>query len=119
MDGDQNTSISVERCAKRYGFVASAELIDLQSETKLQERTTDLSLYGCCISVDTKQPFVAGTRVRVAISYNGARFAAIGRVAYSTSDGDMGIAFMRTDRDDQIILEKWIAELQKQRSFRY
>ena len=33
--------------ARRYPFVASVELVDLQSELQFQGRATDLSLYGC------------------------------------------------------------------------
>jgi hypothetical protein len=32
-------------------------------------------------------------------------------VAYATSHGDMGIVFARVERNDQMILEKWINEL--------
>ena len=35
------------RRARRYPFAVHVELIDLESEIHLQERTTDLSLFGC------------------------------------------------------------------------
>jgi PilZ domain len=101
------------RRALRHGFVANAELIDLQSQIRLQEQITDLSLYGCGITA--AKPFSAGTRVQVRITYNGSKFVAIGRVAYANSDGDMGIAFVRIDRDDETVLEKWIGELRAQK----
>jgi hypothetical protein len=38
-------------------------------------------------------------------------FDVIGKVVYATADGDMGIVFARIERNDQVILEKWISEL--------
>src|SRR6266404_2243554 len=109
LDDKQNpTAAQVKRPrARRFDFVASIEVVDLESEVRLQERLTDLSLYGCGIAA--AKPFPAGTRVQLGITYNGARFAAIGRVAYAKS-GEMGIAFVRIDKDDQLVLERWIAE---------
>ena len=43
------------RRARRYLFVATIELTDTQSEAKIQERTSDLSLFGC--RVETHKPF--------------------------------------------------------------
>jgi hypothetical protein len=101
-----------QRRAKRYGFVANVEVTDLQSNIQLQELTADLSMYGCCVTVAASKAFPSAARVHVRITYNAVTFGAIGRVAYSTSD-HMGIAFVRIDQDDQIILDKWIYELQE------
>ena len=104
----ETTLFAPVRRAKRYGFLARAKVTDLQSEIHLQGRTTDLSLYGCGVSAT--EHFPAGTRVRVTVDHEGATFTAIGRVAYATS-GDMGIAFVRIEPDDQMTLEKWISEI--------
>jgi hypothetical protein len=51
--------VRVERPrARRYPFVASVELVDLQSDLQLQERVTDLSLCSCGVS--TSKPLPAG-----------------------------------------------------------
>jgi PilZ domain len=94
--------------ARRYPFVASIEITDLQSEVRLQERVTDLSLFGC--GAPAHKTFPAGTKVRVRITHASKNFAALGRIAYATS-GNMGIIFTRIERNDQTILEKWISEL--------
>lgn len=94
---------------RRYPFVASAELIDLQSEVQIQGRITDLSLYGC--GVAASKSFPAGTRLRIKITSRGRTFWTLGKVAYATADGDMGIAFARIERNDRVILEDWITEL--------
>ncbi len=97
------------RRACRYPFVASVELVDLQSEVQLQERVTDLGLYGC--GVAASKPLPVGAKLRVRITRKRGSFSAVGQVVYATADGDMGIVFARIERNDQVILEKWISEL--------
>ena len=102
--------VRVERPrARRFSFVASVELFDLQSETQVQGKVTDLSLYGCGVTATKTLP--TGTKLRVRITSKGPAFSALGRVAYATSDGDIGIVFTRTEPNDQSVLEKWISEL--------
>ena len=98
---------NVPRIKKRYLFVATIELTDLQSEAKIQERTSDLSLYGC--RVETRKPFPRGAKVRIRIAYRSANFVALGRVSYATERG-MGIAFTQIEPNHQLILEKWVWE---------
>ncbi len=95
--------------ARRYSFVATIELTDTQSEAKIQERTSELSLYGC--RVETHKPFPTGAKVRIRIAHRSANFVAFGRVLYTTSDGGMGIAFTQIEPTNQLILEKWLGEL--------
>jgi hypothetical protein len=109
VDKVQNT-VHVERPrAPRYAFVASVELLDLQSQLQFQGRATDLSLYGCGVAVS--KALAAGTRLRIKIIRKARTFSAVGKVAYATADGDMGIVFARVERNDQATLEKWISEL--------
>ncbi len=63
--------------ARRYLFVATIELTDTQSEAKIQEQTSDLSLYGC--RVETHKPFPTGAKVRIRIAHRSANFVAVGR----------------------------------------
>jgi hypothetical protein len=106
----QNPVVRVERRrARRYPFVVSVELVDLQSDVQLQARVTDLSLYGC--GVAASKPIPTGTKLRIRITRKGSTFSAPSKVVYATADGDMGIVFARVERNDQVILEKWINEL--------
>jgi hypothetical protein len=66
-------------------------------------------LYGC--GVTANKPLPVGIKLRVRITSKGNTFSAFGKVAYATSDGDLGIVFTRTEPNDQLILEKWISEL--------
>ncbi len=36
--------------ARRYPFAASADLVDMASETEIREQTTDLSVFGCQVT---------------------------------------------------------------------
>ncbi len=97
--------------ARRYSFAATVELTDMQSEANIQERTSDLSLYGC--RVEAHKPFPTGTKVRIRIAHRSANFVALGRVSYATAEGRMGIAFTQIEPNDQLILEKWVEELRE------
>jgi len=66
-------------------------------------------VYGCGVTASKSLP--AGTKLSVRITSKGSTFLAFGKVAYATSEGDMGIVFTQIERNDQTILEKWINEL--------
>jgi hypothetical protein len=95
--------------ARRYSFIASIEQTDLQSETQTKEQTSDLSLFGC--RVDTLKPLAPETKVRIKISHRGEHFEALGKVVYARPNAGMGIVFTRIELNDQVVLDKWIAEL--------
>src|SRR5260370_29431399 len=94
--------------ARRYSFHASIELTDLQSETQTKEQTSDLSLFGC--HVDTLKPLPAGTKVRIKISHRSENFDATGKVVFTRQKEGMGILFTKIELNDQLVLDKWIAE---------
>ena len=98
--------------ARRYSFVAVVELTDIQSEAQIQARTSDLSLYGCC--VEARKPFPRGTKVSMRITHRSANFVALGKVSYTKSEGEMGIVFTRIEPNNQLILEKWVEESRDQ-----
>ncbi len=102
--------MQVERTrARRYSFIASIELTDLQSETQIREQTSNLSLFGC--HVDGGESLPMGTRVRVRIGHMGKIFETVGRVANNQSNAGIGIIFTKVEENNQAILEEWIAEL--------
>jgi len=95
--------------ASRYPFQADIELTDVQSETPVKGRTSDLSLFGCHVS--TLKPFTPGTKIRIRIVHRGCIFQALGKVVYGRLDAGMGIVFTGIQPNDQLVLDKWIAEL--------
>jgi hypothetical protein len=90
----------------RYDFGAIAAVVDLNSREDMIVVTRDLSFAGCFVK--TRNPFPAGTEVRVRITYSGSDFAAIGKVTgYITPEG-MGIEFLAIESKDQAIIEEWL-----------
>ena len=99
--------------ARRYQLAASIEMIEVESEIRSNEQTCELSLFGC--SVKTQNPMPPHTRIRIRIVHAGASFAALGKVAYSGKGPRMGIAFTKVEPNQELVLEKWIAELREMR----
>jgi hypothetical protein len=100
---------SERRRGTRYPFVAAAEVLELQSYTKVTGRTSDLGRGGCFI--DTMSPFPEGTIVRVKLSLEQRTFEAQAKVVYSMSGMGMGLAFARMQPDHQKVLGGWIGML--------
>lgn len=97
------------RRARRFRVALHVELTDLESETHLEERTTDLSLFGC--GVATRNSLTIGAKLRIRIAHKGSHFTALGRVIYVRPYREMGIEFTHIEENDQAILERWISEL--------
>lgn len=95
--------------ARRYSFVASVELTDVQSETHFREQTSNLSLFGC--HVDSGKLLPAGIRVRVRIVHTGASFVALGKIVYALPNAGMGVVFTEIEPNHQLVLEGWIAQV--------
>jgi c-di-GMP-binding flagellar brake protein YcgR len=86
-------------------------MTDLESETQINEQTCDLSLFGCGVNTQKAQP--AGTRVRLRIVHAGANFVAVGKVAHAGKSSRMGVVFTKIEPNQQLVLEKWLAELRE------
>ena len=99
--------------ARRYIFVTTIEMTDVESEAQLIEQTCDLSLFGC--GVTTQSPLPAGTRILIRIQHAGANFAAMGKVAHAGHGARMGVVFTKIEPHQQLVLEKWVAELREGR----
>jgi c-di-GMP-binding flagellar brake protein YcgR len=92
------------RRAERCPLIASVEVIELETETHLRARISDLSLTGCYL--DTTNLFRLGTEMRLRISHNDATFTALGVVASCQPNIGMGIKFTDVQLDQQEILDK-------------
>jgi len=100
--------MSVERRrTSRVPFVASAEIIDDDENTRSSSQVSDLSLHCCCVKI--AKPFPVGTSVTVEI-YRDADFVeAPATVAYFTPQHLMGLAFTGMEPQFAAILKKWLA----------
>jgi hypothetical protein len=100
--------MSVERRrSARVAFVASAEIIDDEENTRSSSQVSDLSLHGCCVKA--AHPFAVGTSVTIEIYRDEDFLEAPATVAYLTPQKAMGLAFTSIEPKFAAILKKWLA----------
>jgi len=103
------TEISERRRTVRYAFIATAEVYELRSQTRVTGRCSDLSMGGCY--VDTLAPFAIDSPLRISIQHNSREFRANAVVAYAHPSMGMGIAFKEIKAESTELLRFWIAGL--------
>ena len=94
------------RQAPRYPFIASAEVLAEHAGTRLAARISDISASGCY--VDTINPLVDGTAVRLKILTESHVFEAPATVVYSVAHLGMGLKFGEVLPNAQGVLENWL-----------
>ena len=97
------------RSVRRCPFVASAEVTELSSGTRLPARTSELGLGGCYI--ETLNPFPEGTLVQLRILRDSGVFETEAKVVYSDRRFGMGLAFTKMTLSQRSLLEGWLTEL--------
>jgi hypothetical protein len=97
------------RANTRYPFTATAEVIDIRSETRLKCRSADICLSGCY--VDTISPFPVGTPVKLRLTHEGNSFEAQAAVIYAHAGMGMGLAFTKVSPDQHAVLRGWVRKL--------
>ncbi len=90
----------------RYSFIASAEEVDIVSNTRLTSRVSEISVKGCYL--DTLNPFPEGTEIRLGIDHAGETFSTLGKVIYVLPNMGMGVAFTGLEEPQKQLLLKWI-----------
>ena len=100
------TSGAERRRVPRFPFVASAEVVEERSNTRMNARVSELSLYGCY--VDTIHPLPKGASVFVKIFTEVDFIEAKGMVAYVHANQGMGIAFFHVNPSFLPILQVWL-----------
>jgi hypothetical protein len=103
------TEIPERRRASRYSFIATAEVVELRSQTRVSGRCSDLSMGGCY--VDTLAPFSLGSVLRISIRHDSRAFTANAVVAYAHPSMGMGITFTEIKNESRAILQYWVADL--------
>lgn len=97
------------RASKRYLFTATADVVDLETNTRLAARTSDLARGGCF--VDTISTFPIGTTVSLRLTNGNKKFEGRARVVYEAPGSGMGLAFTTVEPDQLWVLEKWLGAL--------
>jgi hypothetical protein len=97
------------RRSPRYPFYASAQIMELQTQTRLPTRTSELSRHGCYM--DMVNPLLIGTNVKIQLIHHEQTFETNGHVIYSQPNMGMGVAFDGIAVDEVVTLEKWLSDL--------
>ena len=105
---DESRSLSVRdrRFCIRYPFAADVVVLNLETGSRTEGVTCDLSLGG--IFVCTSKPLASNTRVRVTLTKKDQKLEALGMVRIVKPRIGMGIEFIDVDHN---VLSKWIDQL--------
>ena len=87
------------RATPRYPPAVRAEVVELSGGAKLSARTFELSRTGCY--VDTLQPLLSGSAIRIKLTQGSESVEVHGKVRYVSPGMGMGVQF-----DDQISVEQ-------------
>ena len=99
------------RKAPRYSFIATAELLDVGTKTRMSTRVSELSLHGCYL--DMLNPLPKNSMATIKISAGDKVFESEARVVYVHPNLGLGVIFVDTKPKDLEILEEWIREAEK------
>jgi hypothetical protein len=100
---------SERRRAPRYPIIADAVITEIASDTKLNAKTSDLSVGGCFL--DMLNPSSEGTEIEVLISHAKTTFTARGRVVFVFPNMGMGVMFTSVEASQQATLQEWLTQL--------
>jgi c-di-GMP-binding flagellar brake protein YcgR len=101
------------RYSIRYPFVADAEMLELQSGSRVKGMTSDLSLGGCFVCA--RRALEVGARVRGTLTHQGQKVKMLAVVRVVKAQVGMGLEFLEIDPDSKATLLAWIENLCKSR----
>ena len=96
-----------KRREPRHAFIASAELFEEHSGSRMSTRISDLSRGGCY--VDTINPLPDGTVVQLKIFTETHSFEAPATVVYSHAHLGMGMKFREVRPQSEEVLRLWLS----------
>jgi hypothetical protein len=98
------------RRSLRVPFVATAEIIEVDTEVRLAAQTGDLSEHGCYM--DMVNPLPLGAAVKIQIEHGKRTFGATAGVVYSVPHLGMGLVFRDIEAGQEVTLGKWLIDSQ-------
>jgi PilZ domain len=107
------TGVRDRRYAIRFPFAADVNLIDMESGTRSDGVTSDLSLGGCFVC--TSRPLPVGTRIRIALTRKNQTVEALAVVRIWKPRIGMGIEFIDVEGTHQDVLCRWIDQVRQNR----
>jgi PilZ domain-containing protein len=109
----QSLSIRDRRYCIRYPFAADIELLDLESGSRSEGVTSDISMGG--VFICTSKPLPSNTRVRITLTRKDQKVEALGVVRIVKPRIGMGIEFMDLEPPYHELLTRWIEQVRKAR----
>jgi hypothetical protein len=94
------------RRSPRYPFIATAELVETASDTRMVSRVSELGLHGCYL--DMMNPFPKDTKVLIKIFTDAQFFESLGTVVYSQHNMGMGVKFDDVKPHFVTVLNEWL-----------
>ncbi len=104
-----STAPSERRCGTRSPFIAPVEMVEMRTGSRIQARTSDLSLQGCYI--DTLNPLPVGAAVRLQIHRAGLTLDVLANVSSRHAGSGMGLVFGEITQTQRVVVESWLGEL--------
>lgn len=98
-----------KRSCPRFPFSSAVEALDLQANTRIMGRLSDISRNGCY--VDTINPFAKDVAVALMVARDNQTFKTQAKVVYSKAGMGMGLLFTTAEPDQLRILGSWLNEL--------
>jgi len=106
-------AIRDRRYAIRYPFAADVEILDLESGSRAEGVTSDLSLGGCFVC--TSRPLPVKARVRITLIRKEQCVEALAVVRVVKPRVGMGLEFLDLDAVHHQTLSRWLEQLRRTR----
>jgi hypothetical protein len=112
-DDSRGLSLRDRRFCIRYPFAADVTVMDLETGSRTDGVTSDLSMGG--IFVCTSKPLPSNTRVKVTLTRKDQSMEALGTVRIVKPRIGMGVEFLDLEPTYYIVLRRWIEQFAKSR----
>jgi len=106
-------SVRDRRYCIRYPFAADVELLDLESGTRAEGVTSDISMGGAFIC--TTRSFPSNARLRITLTRKEQKVEALAVVRIVKPRIGLGIEFMDIEAPYDDVLFRWVEQLRKSR----
>jgi len=114
LKGDaRGMSVRDRRYCIRYPFAADVELLDLESGTRAEGVTSDISMGGAFIC--TTRAFPSNARLRITLTRKDKKVVALAVVRIVKPRIGLGIEFMDIEAPYDDVLFRWVEQLRKSR----
>jgi hypothetical protein len=112
--GDSQTlSIRDRRFCIRYPFAADAVVLDMETGSRTEGVTSDISMGGAFVC--SSRPLPSNSRVRLTLTRKDQKVEALGVVRIVKPRIGMGIEFMDVEPPYHEVLRRWVEQLSKSR----